>query len=54
MLSQPSPVSQTFLREGEAGRGSVSVGDKTGVNADILLRETTENRFRSAKNKVQE
>lgn len=45
MLSDPSPVSPTFLRQGEAGRSSVSVGDKTGVNADVILPEATERCF---------
>lgn len=48
MLSQPSPASPTFLREGEAGRSSVRVGDKAGVDADVLLLETIENSFGSA------
>lgn len=45
MFSRPSWVLPTFLRQGEAGRSSVSVGDKTGINANVLLPETTENCF---------
>lgn len=50
MWSQLSANSPTFLREGEAGRSSIRLGDKTGVNADVLFLETTENSFGSAEN----